>query len=201
MGQSLRHLRLCELLHRILRVAVGDTGSVGSDQFVYFDAQLPRRCLAPDGFVKLGVPQELFESWKTWERGAPELAVEILSPSDTREPWTLEDKLERYDALGVRELVVYDADAAHGSHLRAWDRVGDDWIERVVDADTTPCATLGLQWVLAPGDGLLEALRLARDPDGHDLIATPDEAERAAKESALEEVERLRALLAREPCV
>jgi hypothetical protein len=65
MGQSLRHLRLCELLHRILRVAVGDTGSVGSDQFVYFDAQLPRRCLAPDGFVKLGVPQELFESWKT----------------------------------------------------------------------------------------------------------------------------------------
>jgi Uma2 family endonuclease len=44
-----------------------------------------RRCLAPDGFVKLGVPRDVLDSWKTWERGVPELCVEILSPSDSKE--------------------------------------------------------------------------------------------------------------------
>ena len=34
--------------------------TVGADQFVYFDAAAPRRCLAPDAFVTLGVQDHDF---------------------------------------------------------------------------------------------------------------------------------------------
>ncbi len=198
LGQSLRHLDLCELLHAILRAAVTQADTVGSDQFVYFDASDPRRCLAPDGFVKRGASQDSFPSWKTWERGTPELCVEILSPSDTREAIPLEQKLERYRALGTREVVCFDADELR---IRAWDRIEGDLVEREVSGGTTPCLALGAAWVIAPGRGEPAALRLARDGV---LVPTPEEAERAAKEAeraekekALEEVARLRALLAK----
>ena len=69
---------MCKALYEILRAAAGDEHTVSCDAFVYFDAGNPDRKLAPDGAVKLGV---LFDSWKTWERGAPELAFEILSPA------------------------------------------------------------------------------------------------------------------------
>ena len=76
------------MIHAIsLRQAVTPRDSVGCDQFVYLDASDPRRCLAPDGFVKLGAPQEMFASWRVWEKGAPELCIEVLSPSD-QEPIT-----------------------------------------------------------------------------------------------------------------
>ena len=40
---------------------------------------------APDEFVRLGGPDEPFDTSKTWERGVPELCVEIASDSDARE--------------------------------------------------------------------------------------------------------------------
>ncbi|MBK6465169.1 MAG: Uma2 family endonuclease [Myxococcales bacterium] len=115
MGQSHRHLRLCEVLYQLLcGVLPGEHAAVGADQFVYFDPQDPRRKCAPDAFVKLGVPAQAITSWKTWERGAPDLCVEILSPSDTEEKQTLPEKLERFGAMGVLEVVVFDADAPVG---------------------------------------------------------------------------------------
>ena len=81
MGQSGRHYLMCKALYEILRAAAGDEHTVSCDAFVYFDAANPERKLAPDGAVKLGIPQHVFDSWKTWERGAPELAFEILSPA------------------------------------------------------------------------------------------------------------------------
>ena len=71
---------------------------------VYWDPTDPSRCLAPDAFVRLGVPDSIFGSWKTWERGAPEVAVEIVSDSDVSEA-SWDAKLLRYQELGVRELV------------------------------------------------------------------------------------------------
>jgi hypothetical protein len=219
LGQSIRHLDLCTMLREILLAAVTRSDSVGSDQFVYFDASRPKRCLAPDGMVKLGVPQESFESWKTWERGTPELGIEILSPSDTPETITFEEKLERYHAAGVRELVVFHVDGRVGARLRAWDRIDGDLVERAVANETTPCLTLGLWFVLRPGNDEPVALRLARDEAGVDLLPTErektafalraegserqakeaerqgKEAERQAKEAALSEVARLQALL------
>jgi len=91
-------------LYLSLKDAVA-SAAIGSDQFVYSDAGDPRRCLSPDAFVKLGAREGLFDSWKIWERGAPDLAVEIVSASDHSEAeWTV--KLERYQASGIREGMV-----------------------------------------------------------------------------------------------
>lgn len=189
-GQSKRHLGMCTLLASLLRRAIGEGDSYGADQFVYWNGRDDRRCLAPDGFVKLGVKDELFDSWKTWERGVPELAIEVLSPSDSPERWTYEEKLERYHELGVRELVVFHVESPVGMRLRAYDRIDDDLVERVVEGERTPCLTLGesYAWVVAPAGELGETLRLEEDGV---LVAT--DVEDAESERARAEAERSRA--------
>jgi Uma2 family endonuclease len=184
MGQSGRHYRMLSALYQILREAAGPEHTVSCDAFVYFDAANPRRVLAPDGAIKLDVFQHDFDSWKTWERGAPELAFEILSPSDSPERWTFEEKLERYRALGVVELVTFHADGEPGSRLRVWDRIDGDLVERTVDAERTPCLTLDAFLVVAPVGDLPACLRLARDPKGQDLVPTSEEARHAAEATA-----------------
>jgi Uma2 family endonuclease len=146
--------------------------------------------VAPDVFVKLGVRNTSFATWKTWEQGGvPELAVEIQSPSDADAgPW--EAKLARYRELGVRELVRFDPAAPDGQRLRVWDRVDEDLVERVVLEDRAPCLTLGVDWVVRPIDVEPLGLRLA-DADGQSLRAREEIAEDRVR--ALEaELERLR---------
>jgi Uma2 family endonuclease len=132
-----RHLKTRTLLFQILELELRGRGSIGSDQFVYWNARDPGVRLAPDVFVGLGIPDEDFQSWKTWERKTPDLAVEIVSPSDTPEgPW--QEKLERYHELGVKELVRFDAEAAAGERLHVWDRVEENLLEREVEGDRSP---------------------------------------------------------------
>ena len=73
MSESTRHGRMCELLYQLLRAAVGPQHTVGKDNFVYFDASNARRKCAPDGFVKVDLPQAHFDSYKTW--GTPAIRV------------------------------------------------------------------------------------------------------------------------------
>ncbi|HQY65539.1 MAG: Uma2 family endonuclease [Myxococcales bacterium] len=204
MSESHRHKRLCELLYQVLAAVLpGDHASIGADQFVYFDPLDPRRKCAPDGFVKLGVPGESITSWKTWQKGAPELCVEILSPSDTEEKLTLPQKLERFAAMGVLEVVTFDVDAKIGERIRAWESVRGDLVERVVLNERTYSVVLGKWFVVAPylaeGRPALQrldaALRLAEDAEGRTLVPTPDELERARaeEERARAEEERARA--------
>jgi Uma2 family endonuclease len=189
LGQSRRHLHLCEALYELLRASVSfEENTIGADQFVYFDGSQPRRCLAPDGFVKLGQPDADFDSWMVWERGAPDVAFEVLSPSDTDETWTLEEKIDRYHELGVRELITFNVDAAPGGRLRAWDRLEGDFVERVVEGEKTPCLTLGLEVTVGPvvvdeGISYPACIRLARDADGRDLVPTREEERLHAEES------------------
>jgi hypothetical protein len=220
MPEGTRHSRLCEIMYQLLRVVVGPGSTVGADQFVYFVAGEPKRKCAPDAFVKLGVPQAEFLSWKTWEDGTPELCVEILSASDTKEKLTLKQKLTRFRAMGTREVLVYDVDAAPGTRLRAWDHVDGDLRPRTVEGDSTPCRTLGLWFVIAPcaDEGQVHALRLAEDSEGRSLVQTlaeqrgakldavrhaaeverkAAEVERQAKEAALARIAELEAKLAR----
>jgi Uma2 family endonuclease len=205
-SENKKHQMLCELLRALLRVATGNgSAAIGSDQFVYFDPSNPRRKCAPDAFVKLGVADSLFPVWKTWEGGVPELCVEILSPSDYKEKLTLEEKLRRFHAIGVREVICFNIEAELGQRLRAWDLVCGDLIERVVTNESTPCLTLGQWFVLAPAPEheLDVALRLSADPEGTKLLPSPLESARAgerearaAAQEAQEELARLRALLA-----
>ena len=131
----------------------------------------------------------MFGSWKCWERGGvPELCIEILSESEGPLD-RIEHKLERYHELGVRELVYFDPDGVPGERLRVWDRMSDDLVERVVEGDRTPCLTLDLHWVVAPMDGIEDALRLSRDPEGRALLPTQSE-RRVSAERAKTEAER-----------
>lgn len=171
MPESKAHLDLRTALYLVLRAAFRDVMWIGSDQFVYYDAADPARAVAPDIFVRRGGPDEQFASWKTWERGAPELAIEIISENDSSQgAW--EKKLARYHSVGVEELVRFEPGAA--VPLRVWDRVSNDLVEREVDGDSAPSRVLGLDFLIR-GD----QLRLAKDAD---LLPTPDE--RADFESA-----------------
>jgi hypothetical protein len=149
-------------------------GGVGIDKLIYFRAGDPAIFIAPDAFVKLGsgVVVDDADSWKTWERGAPEVAFEILSPTDSGEPQTLDAKVALYNELGVRELIVFDVDDPPGHRLRVWDRVDGDFVERIVEEERTPCITLNVGLKITPIllDKDVEypaCLRLVREADGN----------------------------------
>lgn len=182
MGQSTRHFKLCVFLWAALRRVVDRSSTVGADNFVYFDgADASRKC-APDAFVKLGVPKAHYESWLTWDVGAPELCVEILSPSDTKEAITAETKLERFETMGIREVIFFDVDAAEGSRLRAWDRVDGKLVPRAVSNERTPCKTLRRWFHVGPLADEPVALFLADDEAGDGRVLTHDEARMVAEE-------------------
>jgi Uma2 family endonuclease len=186
MGQGRRHLYLCTALQEIIRAACVPENTVGFDQFVYFDAANPKRCLAPDAFVTLGVRDHDFDSYLVWEEGTPDVAFELLSPSDTPERWTFDEKLRRYRALGVRELATFHVDAEPGMRLRVWDRIEHDLVERVVTDDTTPCLTLGMTLLVGPVDDYPVGLRLARDAGGRELVLTEREGRRVAEQRVVD---------------
>jgi len=171
-SETKRHLEARTTLYLLLKDAFAGK-AIGSDQFVYWSASDPRQCLSPDVFVKLDLPDEAFETWKVWERGAPDVAVEIVSKSDQRDSdWG--DTLARYQACGVGELVRFDADDASRS-IRVWDRVDGELIERAQDdLHLRECMTLSAWWVVAPS-AYGPQLRLARDPEGRELYTTPVE--------------------------
>ena len=199
LGQHPRHYDLCRFLYEILAAAVGDAHAVAGDMFVYWAPTNPRQCRAPDAAIKLGLPQRrLVEhpSWKTWELGAPDLAVEILSLSDTRERWTLDEKRDAYRDMGVREFIVFDVDAPVGQRVRAWDHIDGDFVERVVSEERTPCLTLSLalgrsfDWVVAPIHEHAAGLRLLDREAG---TVVPTDRELADRERVLRDLETARA--------
>jgi Putative restriction endonuclease len=191
------HLEVRTALYLVLRREIGGRAVVGSDQFVYWDPTDPTKCVAPDVMVRLGEPNAPFPSWKTWERGAPHLAVEIMSSSDARDRnW--EQKLERYRQAGVAEVVRFDPED-DDLPLRLWDLVDGDLVERELSGpQALLCDAVGFYWYIQHSPQLGHLLRLARDAEGVDVLPTPDEAveqERAAKEAALARVAELEAEL------
>jgi Uma2 family endonuclease len=190
--ESKTHLTLRTFLYRLLHFALGAEHSVGSEQFVYWNAADPRRCLAPDVFVKLDVPDRQFGTWKTWERGgAPELAVEIVSATEG-DGVTWDEKLSRYHECGVAELVRFDPAAPEGERLRVWDRVREDLVERVIADDRTPCLTLGLNWVVCPVESEPLGLRLV-DDEGRLLLNDVETHAKARAEEAKARAEEAKA--------
>ena len=179
MPEGFAHLVVRTFLFRLLSFALGPAHTVGSDQFVYWDASTSKKRLAPDVFVRLNHPQpEQLGSWQTWTTGgAPDLAVEIVSPNEG-DGLTWDEKLSRYHQLGVAELVRFDPDAPEGARLRVWDRVDGDLVERQMAGDRTPCLALGLAWrvqnVPAP-NGASEYLGLRLVDEEGRLLQTQEE--------------------------
>ncbi|WP_437274939.1 Uma2 family endonuclease [Sorangium sp. So ce375] len=176
-----RHLELRTALYLILKRELAHTATLGSDQFVYWDPRTSKKRLAPDAFVRLGVPHRTFRTWKTWLHGAPDLAVEIVSESDEGEPdW--DEKLARYRASGIREVVRFHPDDRERP-IRVWDAHDGDLVERAPDDPALrACEALGLWWTVVEDPSVGAMLRLARDREGRELLPTPDEAEAKARE-------------------
>jgi Uma2 family endonuclease len=197
--ESKRHLKLRTLLFQLLTYHYADRARIGSDQFVYWNARDPGRSLAPDLFVRLGLKDEIFASWNTWERGTPELAIEIVSEFDKRDS-TWDDKIGRYRELVVQDLVRFDPDSPEGTRLRIWDRLENDLVERAIVADRSPLVMLGLHWVVIVDSELIAVPRFAKDAAGKDLLPTREEgelAERRARQAAERRVAELEAELKR----
>jgi len=189
--ESDQHLHLRTLLWLFLRLAFEKVAHVGSEQFVYWDPTDPKACLAPDGFVRFGTPHEPLDSWKVWERGAPHVAIEIISKSDQS---TWETKLERYRRLGVSELVAFDPNLPE-QPLRVWDFVGNDFLERRLLEPWAHSPHLNGYWLAVDVPGVGLTLRLSHDPHGEHLFPTPAEAEarRADAEARRADAEARRA--------
>lgn len=194
--ESKRHLDLRTALYQILSLAFGDRAAIGCDQFVYWDPTDPSACLAPDAFVRLGAENDSFDSWKVWERGAPHLAVEVVSHADTgQEPW--KKKLAKYRRLGVKELVRFDPEEMR-EPLEVWDERGGELVpRRLADPRSAECSPLGLVWVVIddPRHGI--ALRLQTGESK--LLPTPTEMAASASEARVRaEAERDRAAAERD---
>lgn len=184
--ESQLHFELRTLLYQLLCDYLGLESTVGSDQFVYFDAADPAQSVAPDVYVRLEPRGEPIRSWKTWERGAPEVAVEIVSDSDApQKPWL--EKLNAYRRLGVRELVRFDPRTEGTQRLRIWDRVEGALVERELCGQHIPSSVLALHWAVAAADEHTIALRIA--DEHHALFPTRLEARKAEAEERKAEVE------------
>jgi hypothetical protein len=188
MGETPRHLELRTALWQAIRLGFGDRAVALSDCFVYYNGRDSSVCCAPDVLVRMG-PGNSPEtgSWKTWEHGTPELAIEIVSPSDARDQaW--EEKIARYRELGVRELVRFDPDAMPFP-LRVWDRVDEDLVERDPDdPEFSRCDTLGAFYCVRVDDAHGPWLFLSRDREGREPYLSSEEA-RLRAEARVRELE------------
>jgi Uma2 family endonuclease len=189
------HLELKTLVYQSLKLAFAEQAHIGCDQFVYWDAANPRTCLAPDAFLRFGEPDELFGSWKVWERGAPHVAVEIISDHDGRDRnWA--GKLLQYRHLGVQELVRFDPETTEDK-LQVWHRVEHDLVQREASGESVQSNVLPGYWVVVQDAKLGPALRLSRDAESTTLFPTPTEAEAQARQAAEARIRELEAELAR----
>src|SRR5262245_24512011 len=120
LGESVLHMRIRMLLWQLLsRWLEGKRAFAGSDQFIYWRRGDPKSCVSPDAYVMPGIDPRAFpENWKIWETGiVPSFAIEIVSRS-----WKKDYRRapERYAALGVSELVIFDPDYAERAGRWRW---------------------------------------------------------------------------------
>ena len=128
--------------------------------------------------------------WKTWEGHSPAFALEVVS-DDRKKDYT--DAPADYDAMGTRELVLFDPSATPRSRKRlrwqVYRRVRGHGFVRVFagNGDRVESAVLGC-WIRLVDEAGNDRLRLATGPHGDTLVPTDAERaedERMAKEAAL----------------
>lgn len=81
---------------------------VGANMFLYYQEGDPRKVVAPDVFVSLGISsKEERRTWKVWVEGqAPDVIFELTSKSTQEED--LVEKKGLYERLRVREYFLFD---------------------------------------------------------------------------------------------
>lgn len=139
-------------------------------------------------------------SWQTWLPGhhPPRVAIEIAS-NDWRKDYV--DGPAKYLALGCTELVIFDPDAALQPDiapprmpLQVYRRdLAGEYVR--VAAGSGPVHVAGIDaYLVVVCEGPVARLRIARDPEGRNLVPTATEATARAEQRVRELEARLRAL-------
>jgi Uma2 family endonuclease len=172
---------------------------IGVDEFFAWMQQESQVQVSPDLFLLDDPPPPpLPGRWETWQPGVnpPRFALEVVS-DDWRKDYL--DNPRKYDLLGTAELVLSDPEAARGearsprrSALEVHRRQ-DDGSFRPVYHGPGPVQSqeLGV-WLVVGCEDDRFWLRLARDPEGPELIPTLEEAQ-ARERVARAEAERRQA--------
>ncbi len=204
------HWRALLLLYQILLRFLPEEHLVGGEMVFMYDPLSLRKHYMPDLLVALhaGPEDPRFGGtrlqYRMWDEGkAPDIIIEAASESMVEKD--NEEKSERYAQLGVREYVQFDP---AGNLLepclqvfrlpnatpprRGYEYAEDSRYELIpaeqdgsVQSSVLPCA-----WLMAGN-----MLRLRERVTGH-LLPTPEEAALAERDTAREELARLRAELA-----
>ncbi|UQA59636.1 Uma2 family endonuclease [Polyangium aurulentum] len=186
MGEDTIQRLITELLRPLLErylAAHGIQAFVGADQFIYWEKGNPRATVAPDVYVMPGLPQDLVpRCWKVWRTGvAPSFALEVMSEEDDGKD--LEDSPRRYEALGVKEVIVFDpyVNVASGRmrfRVHRRNEQGRLVLVQTTNADRVHSEVLGC-FLRAVGQDATLRLRIAVGPAGDELFPTEAEEERA----------------------
>ncbi len=181
---------IAELLRPLIAqwlVAEGRVAHAGADQFFYWvegDNGVRR---APDVYVVDGVPQDIpaVSSWKVWEGHAPSFALEIVG-DDWKKDY--DEAPADYEAMGAKELVVFDPWATSRSRKRVrwqvWRRVRGRLVRvEASQGDRVQSRALGC-WLRAVSDKGKPCVRLATGARGDVLVPTAEERAESAKAEA-----------------
>ena len=160
---------------------------VGADNYFAWIRERPQVRVSPDVYLLDNPPERLPRMWETWKRGVrpPRWALEIVS-MDWHKDYD-QDPL-KYQALGCRELVVFDPEAAMGrTHLR---RRVPLTIYRRSDAGafvvgySGPGPALSPElgvWLVPIRDGYSSRLRLSEDREATRIVPTFEEGQEAER--------------------
>ncbi|MEZ4411328.1 MAG: Uma2 family endonuclease [Polyangiales bacterium] len=213
MPESPLQTKICDLLKLILEHWCARRGAdalVGGNIALRWDKAHPRHGVDPDVYlVEPAPPMRLSEkSIRTWVKGhhPPRVAVEVVSDGTASVDY--EDKPERYARSKTKEVWVFDPEmlgpggGGRAFRLQVWRRGARGGFRRVYAGDGPARSEELGAWLVVTDDGT--RLRISDDAEGTQLWPTEAEAERAEKDdalarerAALDEIERLRAELAR----
>ena len=201
MGEDMLQRWIVELLRPLLQwwlMQRGVKAFVGADQFIYWRQHDSHARVAPDLYVLPGVePHTRVRTWKLWQdRVVPSFALEVVS-QDWEKDYV--EAVERYEALGVPEVLMFDPEwESHESRVcwQVFRRVGQRGLVRVEATNDDRVRSKALRcWLRVAGEGRDLRLRIAVGPRGEEIVPTAEEradTERAAKdlERAAKEQER-----------
>lgn len=194
LGEGIQHMRIVELLRQLVERYVAEKGIralTGSDQFFYYERGNTTARIAPDVYVLPGVDPhsepEIFRKWV--DRRIPSFAFESVSQNHWQKDYF--DIVERYEALGVPEVIAFDPrrheyDSELRIRFRVYRRRGDRLeLVRATDGDRVYSQVLRC-YLVTVGNADAVRIRLGLGKNGHELYPTADE-----------ELARLRAVLAK----
>ena len=165
LDQSAWRRRARALLVKSIEQHLGSSALVRANQALYWDPTDPKGYLVPDVALRRNTPSDRSLVWNTWARGAPHVAVELVSNEDQPE-LPLEEQLRRYQRAGVAEVVRFDRDDPN-TPIRLWDFLDGDLVERdPVSLDARFCDALELYWCVQNHPELGAVLGLAQSESG-----------------------------------